>query len=417
MALSAFLSTAAKDLQVLKNRHFRRLFIARTTSTLGSAMAPVAIAFAFLNSGQQNAATDLGLILAAGALTHTLFLLFGGVLADRLPRHKLMVGAEILSGASQIAAAFMFLTGHPSVWGLAVLYAVKGTAASLFMPASSSILPQTVAPEDLQPANALLRLSANVSRLLGAGLAGVVTTVWGAAYALAFDAFTFFVSALFISLASVVVSTRPVESKTSFAKDLRLGWIEFRSRQWVWILVLQAAAVNVCVGAFLGVWGPNVAHDRLGGALSWSMILTAQSVGFLVGSLLALRVRPRRPLMAAAILAGALAAPLLTLGIGLPVYLVAIAAFIYAVCADLYGTLWDSTLQTRVPRDVLSRVVSYDMLGSFVAAPLGLALAGVLASKFGGSTVLVCAAIAVLATVPLVLLSPAVRKLTGPTVS
>jgi len=97
------------ELQILVHPPFRRLFLARTLSLLGSAMAPVALAFAVLDQ-THGAVAKLGIVLFARAAAQLAFLLPGGILADRISRRQQMLAAEVLSGCSQAAMAALFLT-------------------------------------------------------------------------------------------------------------------------------------------------------------------------------------------------------------------------------------------------------------------------------------------------------------------
>ncbi len=142
----------------LAERQFRLLFAGRTVSFLGNAIAPIALAFAVLDlTGSKS---DLGFVLAARAIPQVLFILVGGIWADRLRRNQVMVASNILSGATQAMVAALLLTGTAQVWMLIALAAVNGFASAFFFPASVGIVPQTVSATMLQSANALLRLGA-----------------------------------------------------------------------------------------------------------------------------------------------------------------------------------------------------------------------------------------------------------------
>src|SRR5437867_8024582 len=125
----------------LAEREFRLLFLGRLVSFLGSAFAPVAIAFAVLQVGS---ASDLGLVLAANMLPTVAFVLVGGVIADRLPRHAVLVASNLLSGTAQAVFAVLIATGHAQLWELMAIQAVRGTATAFFFPASQGIVPETV---------------------------------------------------------------------------------------------------------------------------------------------------------------------------------------------------------------------------------------------------------------------------------
>src|SRR5215475_10800659 len=119
---------------VFAEREFRLLFLGRTTSFTGGAFANVALAFAVLELTGSKA--DLGFVLAARAIPQVILLLVGGIWADRLPRHHVMVVSCIVSGLAQAAVAALLLTGHAEIWQLVVLAVVGGTSAAFFFPAS-----------------------------------------------------------------------------------------------------------------------------------------------------------------------------------------------------------------------------------------------------------------------------------------
>ena len=364
----------------LRERAFRLLFLGRSVSLLGSAVAPIALAFAVLDTLEASA-TALGLVLTAEWVPRILFILLGGVWADRLPRNLVMVGSNLLSAAAQAVAAVLLLTGNAEIWHLVALQLARGVATSFFFPASAGIVPQTVSSERLQQANALLRLSMNGVLIGGAALGGVAVATVGPAWAIAFDAATYGASAWLLGLMRLPARAR--EAGSRFVDELREGWDEFRSRTWLWAIVVSAMAGNMArMGGFF-VLGPLVAKEELGGATAWGAILAAESVGLVAGGLIALRFRPGRPLLAGQIALLAMAPTLALLAGPAPLAVLLGAAFGAGVGLELFSVYWDTTLQREIPLDVLSRVSSYDALGSFVAIPAGMTLAGPLADAIG----------------------------------
>jgi MFS family permease len=279
----------------LGRRPFRLLFLGRTTSFIGSAFANVALAFAVLDLTGSKA--DLGYVLAARSLPQVLFLLVGGIWADRLPRNRVMVGSNIASGLSQGAIAVLLLSGNAQVWHLLVLAAVNGLSSAFFFPAAVGIVPQTVPQRMLQSANSLLSLGSNASFIGGAALGGLVVAATSPGVGIAVDAASFFLAALFLALIRLPATLR-MEASNFFA-ELAEGWREFVSRAWLWSIVLQFGFVNAIQLGTEGVLGPAIAKDHLGGAAAWGLILTAESIGLILGGLILLRLRPRRMLLAA----------------------------------------------------------------------------------------------------------------------
>jgi MFS family permease len=268
---------------------------------------------------------------------------------------------------------------------LALLAGVTGAATGFFSPASTGLLPEVVLAEQLQPANALRGSAVSTGEILGPVAAGVLVAAAGAGWAIAVDALTFALSAA--CLAMLRVPPRVAARGSSFVADLREGWDAFRSRRWIWTFVAYFALVNLVWGAW-GTLGPIVAERDLGGAAAWGAVLAAMGVGALAGSLLAARVKPRRPLLFAALADGLFALPLAFLAAAPAVPLIAGAALLSGAGMALAISLWESTLQRHVPGESLSRVSSYDWFGSLAFYPLGLAVWGPVAAAIGISVTL-----------------------------
>ena len=383
----------------LAERDFRLLFVGRTISLFGNAFAPIALAFAVVTLTDSPA--DLGLVLSAYMLAHLVFLLAGGVWADRLPRHLVMAGSDLVSGAAQLAAAALLLSGDAQAWHLVVLGAVRGGASAFFMPASAGLVPQVVSASRLQQANALLSLSRNSTRIAGVALAGVLVATLGPGWALALDGATYALGAVFV----VMLKIPPAESgeQRAFMNELAEGWREFRSRSWLWVTIVQFALINAyAIGAFF-VLGPFVAERHLGGAAAWGLILAAEAVGMIIAGLLALRFRPQRPLLVATLAVLTMAPLLALLGLAAPLLLILPAALAAGLGLELYGVFWDTTLQQHIPEEKLSRVSSYDVLGSFALIPIGVATMGPIAGAIGvEETLLGAAVVVVVATIAVV---------------
>ena len=391
----------------LAEREFRLLFLGRVVSLAGSAMAPVALAFAVLDL--TGSATDLGLTLLAASVPQILFLLVGGVWADRLPRHAVMIGANLVSGAAQALVAVLLLTGKAEIWHLIVLQAFRGTSSGFFFPASSGIVPQVVSSGRLQQANALLSLSLNTTTIGGAAIGGLLVAAAGPGWAIAVDATTFFGSSVFLGAMRLPGDARL--SVKNFRDELREGWSEFSSRTWIWSIVAAFAFINTASVAGMQVLGPAVAKEKLGGAAAWGLILAAQSAGLVLGSFIVLRFRPSRPLLVAQSGIFLLTPPLALLAVGAPTLAVAAGAFTAGVGSDLFEILWQTALQENVPIERLSRVSSYDAFGSLAFVPIGLAAAGPLADAIGVDATLWLTFALINVTTLAVLTVPDVRRL------
>ncbi|MEV5385456.1 MFS transporter [Streptomyces sp. NPDC052721] len=389
------------------DQRFVLLASARTISVLGNGFARVALAFSVLALPGASPG-KLSSVLACQSLPQLVFVLLGGVIADRMSRSRLMVVADGVGALAYTGLAAITLTGHAPLALMCALAVMAGLATALFAPAMDGVVPLVVPADRLQQANGLLRMSTNTCLFLGLALSGVVVAWVGAGWALALNAVSFVVSAVLTG--RLRLPARPVKTSSVWT-DLREGWQEFTSRQWLWVVVAQCTAVVAVFSATLGVLGPLQAQQHLGGARSWSIIVAAQALGAIAGAGLAVRVRVGRPVLVAVIATFPAALPMVFLSVSAPVWLTAAATFCAGVASDVFNVLWASTLQREIPEQVLSRVSSYDVFGSLAFAPLGLLAAGPVAQGVGSGTALAgCAAVVVLATLA-ALASPQVRAL------
>lgn len=374
----------------LAHREFRLLFLGRAVSFAGSAMAPVALAFAVLEL--DGSTTDLGIVLTLAILPQLVFLLVGGVVADRLPRHLVMIASNVLSGLAQGTAAVLLLTGRAEIWHLAVVAVVRAVASAFFFPAQQGIVPQTVPRPRLQQANALLRLTINATTIGGAALGGLIVAAAGPGWAIAVDAATYLAAAAILVPMRVPAPARSAGS--SFLAEIRSGWTEFSSRTWIWVIVLGFAFSNAASSAATQVLGPIVAKQALGGASVWGLALAAQGVGLVVGGLIALRLRPSYPLRAGVVVMVLVVPPLILLAVEAPWPLLALSMLFAGVAIELFTVFWDTSLMAHVPNEVLSRVSAWDALGSLVLMPAAFAVVGPASAVLGvTATLWLCAAI------------------------
>ena len=196
--------------------------------------------------------------------------------------------------------------------------------------------------------------------------------------------------------------------------DLRDGWSEFASRQWLWTLVAAGAVMNLAMNAGLVVLGPAIARSGSAGPGGWSIVLTALAAGMVTGTLVAVRIRVGRPLAVAAAMFVPMALPFALLGAGVPFVYAAIAAFVAGVSLDILAVLWDTVVQRVIPVEAIGRVTSYDMVGSFALAPLGLLAAGPVATEVGTTPAMLACAFLIAASGLAALAVPAVRRLAWP---
>jgi MFS family permease len=398
-------------LGLLRHRDYRLLVSGATVSSLGGSIAPVALAFAVLDLG--GSATDLGLVVAAYALAEVVTVLFGGVLGDRVPRQVMMQGSSAAAFLTQGVVAVALVGGWASIPMLTVIGIANGCLGALAGPSSSAMTRQTVPPADLATAVAGRRLCQNAAQVVGFSVAGVLVAAFGSGWAIAVDAATYGVAAVCFGLIRVAAMPAP-ETRTSMLSDLGVGAAEVFRHTWLWLLIGQALLYHLFFGGVLGVLGPIVVGDSFGRA-AWGWALGALMTGFIVGGLVSLRWRPRHGLYAGTALLSLTAAfPFaMALGSSGSAYLwpLLLGAFLHGFGLELFSVNWDLSIQQNVAEDKLARVYSFDLVGSFVARPLGLVLTGPVAAAVGFDRWLVVVGIVMAGSSLLALLSPAVRHL------
>jgi MFS family permease len=331
-------------------------------------------------------------------------LLGGGVIADRRSPRALMMAGDAVRAVTQGLTAALLIAGHAELWQVIALQAVGGAAQAFALPAQTGLIADVVAPQQLQAANSLRAFARSIGNIAGPAIAGVLVVAAGPGWGLAADAATFAASALL--LATVTVEHRPTATGRRLLADLRDGWRTFRASDWLWGGVSLMSAWNATFAVFKVV-GPVVA----GKAAVWAAVGTGTGIGAVVGGIVLVRFRPRRPgvLLSAGLLCAC--GPALALAAGLPTAVVIATAILAGAGGIGFNATWESTVQREVPREALSRVMAYDMFGSFGLAPLGFALGGLLVEPLGATTTLYAAGI-LLAALPALLWSiPGIRRL------
>ncbi|MGP3985297.1 MFS transporter [Streptomyces sp. 3N207] len=385
---------------ILRRRGFRELALGRALTFFGNSMAPVVLAFAVLDLG--GSAVDVGLVVGARSVSNVVLLLFGGLLADRMPRALVLQGAALSAALVQSGVGLAVLLDRAPVGVLLVLSVVQGAVAAVSIPASAALVPLTVSPGELRPANALSRMGINTGMIAGTSLGGLLAAVAGPGWGMVLNGVAFLGAAFAYRLAGrELVRREPARRDAGAAqtaapaepvrpwRELREGWTEFVSRTWVWVVVLQFFVVNAVSAGGIQVLGPTVA-DATFGRTAWGFVLGTQMAGALVGGLLVARSRSRHALRIGVAVVALDALPLLALAQSADVALLLAAMFVNGIALEQFSVAWDLSLQENVPQEKLARVYSYDALGSTLALPLGEMAAGPLAERFGVRTTLLC---------------------------
>ncbi|ROO88699.1 putative MFS family arabinose efflux permease [Actinocorallia herbida] len=387
----------------LWTRNFTLYFGARVVSLFGDAMMPVAAALAV---GRLYGISGVGYVMAVWTGSVVLFLLVGGVLADKVGARAMMVGADAVRFCAQGAVAVAFLTGTPSMGLLLATSLLSGVATAMFQPGVNGMVPLVAA--DPQRANAVLKIADAGAQVAGPVLAGTLIALTDAGVAYTVDAATFLISGLFLAL----IRGLPAAAKrvSAFLPDLREGWREFRARSWMWSVII--------IWVFFGllVFGPSVplgarlVGDRLGEA-AYGWVMAALGLGTVVGGLTAMVLRPARPLAAGGVaLFGYTLVPLtLALQPALP-WLMA-GHLVGGAAWAFWSVMWSTSVQTQVPYAVLNRITAYEVAGSVSGLAVGQALVGAYTLVLEPRDLLLVSAVTTLAVAAAVLLTRPVRRL------
>ncbi len=407
-------SSATRDHSLLfalwRERNFRLLWIGQSLSMVGDSMIWVTAAlYVTTTTGSTG---DVGIVLAAGTAALVVFILFGGVWADRLPRQRIMIASDLARATVQVTIATLIFVGRPPLWLFAVLVALFGAAEAFFRPAYAGIVPQTIPEDMIQRAQGVAHTSHYVAGFIGPGIATLLALNVGFGWVYLIDAATFIVSAWTLSkLVPRERGSQQPAAQESVWRELVAGFREVRERAWVWATLLMAlVSVMAALGPFqaLGAIVARNIHDQVA-MFGWFQV--ASGVGSIVGAASAIRWRPRFPMRVGTLLMVIWPASMVVYASGAPIWLTLMAGVAGGIGFSIFLVIWETALAERIPPTSLSRVSSYDWMVSLALLPVGYLGAGFLGETFDPRIVLLCgAAIAVVVT-PLALLSRELRDL------
>lgn len=381
--------------RALSHRDFRLLWLSQALSTIGDNVVVVVLALYVNDIGTP---TDVGIVLAANALPFAGLLLLGGVWADRLPRHKVMVATDVVRGGLHALLAVLIVSGDVPIWAIASIEALFGAAHAFFQPAYSGLLPQTLPEEEMQEAQAVTNLTQNVSGFVGPALGSALFLTAGAALAFAVDAATFFAGAALLLRVRPRERGEPPAARERLRVELALGWRELRSRPWALLgIAYFSLLLMFAVAPFLAL-GPAVAELGYDEAAVFGIMSAVTGAGAIVGSLIAVRWQARRPLFVAWFVMLLEPAAFAGLAGGLPLWSLVPLFAVGGAGFSLLIVTWDTTLAREIPPAALSRVSAYDWMGSMGLFPVGFLLAGPVSAAVGvRETLAAGAALAVMA--------------------
>jgi len=387
---------------------FTSLAISRFISNVGNGVSPIALAYGVLSLPNATG-KDLSIVMAARFVPLLAFMLFGGVLADRFQRNRLVGGSDMIGSFLAGMSAISLIAGFSSTFLLALMGGLFGILNAIWWPAMSGVLPEILPRDKLQQGNAVIGLMTNFGYIVGTLGGGILVATVGAGWGLLVDAGTFFI-------AGVIVWNLPILGKVKdkspgIIHDLVVGWKEFISRSWVIAMVVAFALINMAFESMLSVLGPLNFSDPVSGPKQWSYNLAGLSFGMFLGGIGILKVKIGRPLFLAMILVAFSAVWDFALAFDMPTFFTILASIFSGISLEVFMVTWNTSLQSHVPEESYSRVSSYDTLGSFGIAPLGIVIAGPLAMHFGVNTILIITGATTLIAALVSLLVPSVRNL------
>ncbi len=395
--------------EVLAHKYVKRLFIARFISNFGNGMGPIALAFGIL-ALPNGSANVLGFVLGVTTVAFLIMTPFGGVIADKYGRARMVGLTDMAAGLVLLVQVAYFATGNVPITVLLIVNGFFGLMWGIFWPAFSGLMPAVLPEAGLQKGNALNAFMTNAGVILGAAAAGLLIDIFGVALTLAIDAISFIVSGFMISTFRHLTPRAEI-SENTMLDDLIHGWRVFLSFRWIVIIVASFSFIVMCWAAAENVLGPLIALEHFNGAKSWSFVITAESAGLIVGSIIAIKVKPKYPMRFLMLSSFSITFYIWSMAKPQSLLMIAFGAFLFGITLDLWGTLWYTALQRKVPRDSLSRVSAFDGMGSMMFRPVGLAIAAPLSILFGIENVLEIFAAITVAAIILPLLNSEVRNM------
>jgi len=372
----------------LAERDFRLVFSSTTISAIGDGVAYIALVFAILHIAH-NSPTAVGIVLACRQAAAAIVTLAAGVIADRLPRHLVLVGVASVQAGVQGVVGLLIVSDHATVPLLAGLAVIYGLADGFVIPAQNGLIPAVVSTIRLQQANALLGLSRSILGFGAPALGGVLVSLGSPGSAILVDAASFAVAAVLLARVHVEPRADVVEPEP-FLRELRDGWSEFRRQRWIFNTIVFFGIGNFA-GQAWGVLAPLVVKEHYGGATHFGLVGSAFGLGLVAGGVITLRWHPHRPLLVSCLCAAPFGLGTWMLAFLVPYPVLLAAQVVAGAGLAIHLALWFTVFQQQVPAEARSRVSSYDALGSFVLIPLGTAVVGPLAAHFGIRTTLLVA--------------------------
>ena len=380
-----------RTLQV--HRNFRLFWTGQTVSLIGTWMQQVGVGWLALEL--TNSAFWVGLVSAAGTFPVLLLSLYGGVVADRHSKLRIVIVCQVLLLVEAAALWWFTWAGQINIEWLVALATLGGVISAFEIPARQAMMVELVSREDVVDAIALNSGGFNLARIIGPSIAAVVLANYGLAWCFAINAISYF--AVLASLSQIQLPPwTPVQYLVSPAEQLKQGLDYIRSSRSVSGLMGVIAIYSIFGFQYLTMM-PVVARDVLHtGASGYGLLLTFVGIGALTGALslagLGGRIRRGRLFNATAY---AFAGLVILFSLMRTVHLAAIVLLFLGLTMLINGALANGILQTVVPDELRGRVmatyvfvyVGFTPIGSFVAGAMA-RFVGVQWTIFAGGVVM-----------------------------
>jgi hypothetical protein len=360
------------ELELLRASGFRAYLLGMVCVELAITTMQIALPFAIFSLG--GGPGDVGIAMGVGVIPRIIFVLFGGVAGDRFQRRTVLLATTLFLTCCQAAGGGILLGGGAGVWTLIALQSAYGAASAFVLPALTGIVLDVAPKDSLLRANSLVRLARNSSAIAGPSLAGIVVALASPGWAYIASGTAFACAAAVLRLMPKVARRQSTDGST-MRRDLLDGWSAFSGTPWIWLMVASFALYQATMTPAIFVGGPAVAKSTIG-VSGWATVLTARSVGAIIVGFILLRWKPARPLLLASLILLLDIPFVMALVYNANLTVLLGAALLSAGALNIGDTLWETALQERVSSHMLSRVSSYDWLGSLAFAPLGFLLLG-----------------------------------------
>ena len=429
--------------RALKSRPYTMVWIGQTISNLGDGIFYIALAWQVLL--MTHSGTAMGIVLVSSTIPRLVFLLIGGVAADRLPRRLIILWSDGGRGLIVLLISILGFMGLLQFWHLIIEALIFGIVDGFFNPAVLAITPDLVEKDELASANALISFSGNLAQLLGPILGAGLIALISPMGAFAADALSYFISVAFLlsvriperhvvktleiqepadkdnqkSISEDVQVEKPTKRRgfRGVIADVREGMVYVQSSRWLWVSILNFAISNIGFVAALSVAMPKLVHDVYGqGAWLLGLISGVGAIGSMLGLLLIGQVTRIKKRGLIAYLSTSLSCiGILIFGLPFPRAAAPIIAPLASVLVGFglafFNTIWFTILHETIPSDKLGRVISLDSLGSFIMIPIGEVVGGIMTDRIGPAMVFIFFGLFNLATTLIPLLVREVREL------